>query len=147
MKGPKELHSGVPVEKSIWNKTPTNAISAFLLQICSIFSVINKSSTYRPRINCIIGGITSNWLFDTGASRTCLSLATFKSLFPPGKRPYISPIGLNLTDAGGNDLGCLGQTTLKFTIFGKEVTHDVIILRKLKNNEHHPNGSNTQTIS
>ena len=132
MSGPKELHSGIQVEKSTIVQTPTNAISAFLLQICSIFSVINNSSTFRPRINCIVGGVSTSWLFDTGAARTCMGIEHFRSLFPKGLRPKIVPSDMKLSDAGGNDLGCLGKAIIPFSILGRQFEHHVVILQNLK---------------
>ena len=132
MSDPTELHSGVHSEKSTIVNTPTNAISAFLLQICSIFSLINNSNTFRPRISCIVGGVTTSWLFDTGATRTCMGIEKFRKLFPKGHRPKIIPSDLNLSDAGGNDLGCLGKANITFSIFGRTFDHQVVILQNLK---------------
>ena len=132
MSDPTELHSGVQDRKTTIVNTPTNAISAFLLQICSIFSLINNSTQFRPRINCTVGGNTKDWLFDTGAARTCMGIDNFRKIFPQGKRPQIIPTDMKLSDAGGNDLGCLGKAIISFNILGRTFEHPVIILQNLK---------------
>ena len=108
------------------------------MMLCNItvpqnINEINKERT-RPRIDISFDQNKASWLFDTGASRTCMPEKAFRRLFPPDKRP--EPLPLNtldrpLQDAGGNDLGFIGTFLLEFNIKGRKVKHEVAVLRKL----------------
>jgi len=39
----------------------------------------------RPRLTAKVGGQTFSWLFDTGASITCMTKASFDAAFPHTK--------------------------------------------------------------
>ena len=72
---------------------------------------LNKERS-RPRIDILFGANKSSWLFDTGASRTCMPESTFRKMFSTGNRPEPLPkknSDLELQDAGGNDLGMKGS--------------------------------------
>jgi hypothetical protein len=64
-------------------------ISTFsFANICSTF---DTSSTQRPFITMKVQGVTSTWLYDTGAAANCMSLSEFRKI-PPEKRPQSYPL-------------------------------------------------------
>ena len=94
---------------------------------------INKERS-RPRIDIFFDKNKASWLFDTGASRTCMPEKTFRKMFSPGNRPSPLPrkeTDYELKDAGGNDLGLLGTYLLTFNIRGRSVQHEVVVLKNL----------------
>jgi hypothetical protein len=60
-----------------------------------LYNVNENSDSKRPYIKAKVNGYGRNLLYDTGASRTCIKLDTFKLL---------SSITADLLDAGGNAL-------------------------------------------
>ena len=87
----------------------------------------------RPRVPVEINNFTSNFLYDTGASRSCISTELFHTLFPKGCQQFFkNSEKTGLRDAGGNSLQLFGIVPLKLTILGKTFTHDVWICDKLK---------------
>jgi hypothetical protein len=94
---------------------------------------LNKERS-RPRIDILFGANKSSWLFDTGASRTCMPESTFRKMFSTGNRPEPLPkknSDLELQDAGGNDLGMKGIYLLDMNINGRRVQHEVVVLTNL----------------
>jgi hypothetical protein len=78
----------------------------------------------RPRIDILFGAKKSLWLFDTGASRTCMPESTFRKMFSTGNRPETLPkkhSDLELQDAVGNHLGMKGIYLLDININGRRV--------------------------
>jgi hypothetical protein len=61
-----------------------------------------------------------------------MGIDSFRKMFPKGQRPQIIPSDLKLSDAGGNDLCCLGKANIPFSIFGRTFDHQVVILQNLK---------------
>ena len=97
----------------------SNAIFSLMLQFCTLsMATINKipsavlsicSNRIRPRVNVTINGNQTSWLYDTGATKTCLNHRIFKQLFRPEQRKKLpNQIYEQLTDASGNDLGTKG---------------------------------------
>ena len=66
--------------------------------------------TQRPYVKVNLNGHTRNFLYDTGASRTCMRLDIFNKLYPCGhpRQLFTNAISLDLLDAGGNSLGLCG---------------------------------------
>ena len=89
-----------------------------------------KSETQRPYVKAKVNGYGRNFLYDTGASRTCIKLETFKKMFPNGQpRKLLSSITADLLDAGGNSLGMVGVFLMPFEIMGKTFMHEVRVLK------------------
>ena len=61
-----------------------------------------------------------------------MGIENFRKNFPQGKRPKINNSDIRLSDAGGNDLGCLGTANITFDFLGRKFDHQVIILKNLK---------------
>jgi hypothetical protein len=74
-----------------------------------LYNVNKNSDSKRPYVKAKVNGYGRNFLYDTGASRTCIKLDTFKKMFPNGQpRRLLSSITADLLDAGGNSLGKVG---------------------------------------
>ncbi len=72
-----------------------NVIPQLILNLCTIsIATCNKffdrmtpfnGDKIRPRLTAKVGGQTFSWLFDTGASITCMTKASFNAAFPHKK--------------------------------------------------------------
>ena len=87
----------------------------------------------RPRVDVTVNGITSSWLYDTGACRTCISTKKFFKWFGNSLPRSVSPSTplQTLRDAGGNSLGFRGVYKIPLTIMGKTVVHEVWVCDKI----------------
>ena len=124
----------------------SNSIFNAIMTICSmsIASINNTSNRIlscvnnriRPRVSVKINGQMEEWLYDTGASRTCLGVTKFRQLFSPDQRKKLPTQFSNekMYDAAGNDLGCRGLFEVQMQIFNKTFTHQIMVLEKLKDN-------------
>ena len=70
-----------------------------------------KTASNRPYIKVTTRGGTSDWLFDSGASVTCMSVKAFRQI-PPEFRPEKLPNSTKLVDAGGNNLVVQGVSVI-----------------------------------
>ncbi len=70
-------------------------IPQLILNLCAVsITTCNKFSNQmtpfngekiRPRVTARAGGKTFSWLFDTGASATCMTSSSFHAAFPNAK--------------------------------------------------------------
>jgi len=91
-----------------------------------------KGQNQRPRVLVGINDqVTKNFLYDTGAARTCLTLATFLESFPKGHPRVNNSASGDLRDAGGNSLGLYGIFNVPLTILGRRFYHEVTVLKHL----------------
>ena len=92
-----------------------------------------KRLTQRPYVKVNLNGHTRNFLYDTGASRTCMRLDTFNKLYPSGhpRQLFTNAISPDLLDAGGNSLGLCGVFWVPMTIMGRKFYHEVRVLKHL----------------
>jgi hypothetical protein len=91
-----------------------------------LYSMDSKSKTQRPYVKAKVNGYGRNFLYNTGASRTCIKLETFNKMFPNGHpRKLLSSIMADLLDAGGNSLRMVGVFLMPFEIMGKSFMHEV----------------------
>ncbi len=80
-----------------------------------LYNVNENSDSKRPYVKAKVNNYGRNFLYDTGASRTCMRLDTFKKMFPNGQpRKLLSSITADLLDAGGNSLGLVGVFFMNF---------------------------------
>ena len=83
------------------------------LAISNVFSFSNICSTFninsakRPFITMQVQGVTSSWLFDTGAAASVMSLSEFRKI-SPDNRPVKLPAMLNLSTASADSLNIVG---------------------------------------
>jgi hypothetical protein len=95
-----------------------------------LYNVNENSDSKRPYVKAKVNGYGRNFLYDTGASRTCIKLDTFKKMFPNGHpRKLLSSITADLLDAGGNSLGLVGVFLMPFEIMGRSFMHEVRVLK------------------
>jgi len=78
-----------------------------------------------------VNGYGRNFLYDTGASRTCMTMNTFRNAFPNGtpRKLRTNAISDELYDAGGKSLGCIGVFEMDFEVFGRKIKHPVRVLQ------------------
>jgi len=64
----------------------------------------------RPYVKAKVNGYGRNFLYDTVASRTGMTMNTFGNAFPNGtpRKLRTNSISDELYDAGGKSLGCIG---------------------------------------
>ena len=112
----------------------TSPTKNFFEKILAIFtlscSALWKTASSRPFVKVTSKSGTSDWLFDSGASVTCMSVKQFR-LIPPDQRPEKLPNVTKLVDAGGNDLNVLGVYNLQLTVHGKSIFTPVFVCQKL----------------
>ncbi len=87
----------------------------------------------RPRLTAKARGKTFSWLFDTGASITCMTKASFLAVFPNIK-PRRVQNSQHCTAASGDKLNSLGIYEIDLFIKGKKFTHTINIMDTLTNN-------------
>ena len=110
---------------------PTNTFFTKLLTICTLAcSSLWKTVGTRPFIKVTSKSGTSDWLFDSGASVTCMSIKQFR-LIPLDQRPEKLPSLTKLVDASGNDLHVHGVYNLQLTVHGKSIYTPVFVCQKL----------------
>ena len=103
-------------------------ISTFsFANICSTF---DTSSTQRPFITLKVQGVTSTWLYDTGAAANCMSLAEFRKI-PPEQRPPKLPTLYNLSTASADSLKIVGVYNMSFQVNNRSVTSPVFVCSNL----------------
>jgi len=84
----------------------------------------------RPFLKVTAQGITSTWLFDTGAQRSVMSLKEFRKIRVEARPPKL-PVNIQLTAAGSTQLDVLGVYNLTLTAFGKTIQHPIYVCRHL----------------
>ncbi len=87
----------------------------------------------RPRVTARAGGKTFSWLFDTGASVTCMTAESFKAAFPHDK-PRRVQNAQHCTAASGNQMNSLGLFEIDLQIKGKNFKHTVNVIVQLTDN-------------
>jgi len=132
--------------KAIGNKN-----SAFLLRFLHNFAmmVLFPLTTATNRIHSLSGRILITmdskqpyvkaklnsyrriFLYDTGASRTCMTMNTFRNAFPNGtpRKLKMNSIIDELYDAEGKSLRCIRVYEMDFEIFGIKIKHPVRVLQ------------------
>ena len=103
--------------------------TAFVKNVCAnIIPKIAGDGDARPRVSVSINNTNMNWLYDTGAARSCISTKQFHSLFPNGGQERFrpkKPTDWGLLDAGGNSLGLYGVLPMTLNVLGKTFQHDI----------------------
>jgi len=120
-----------------------SVIPQLILNLCTIsIAMCNKffnqmtpfnGDRVRPRLTAKAGGKTFSWLFDTGASITCMTQASFNAAFPHQK-PHIIQSSQHCTAASGDKLNSLGIYEIDLYIKGKKFTHPMNIMETLTDN-------------
>jgi hypothetical protein len=93
------------------------------------FSVVR----IRPRVTARAGGKMFSWLFDTGASVTCMTAESFKAAFPHSK-PHRVQNAQHCTAASGNQMNYLGIFKIDLQIKGKTFKHNINVIDQLTDN-------------
>jgi len=105
-----------------------------IFSLCSIFlSAVTGSSVERPFISVNANGVKNSWLFDSGASVSCMSIKEFRKI-PLEKRPPKLPHYKQLTSASKDTLKVSGVYNLTLTIHGREIVHPVYVCDNLHQN-------------
>jgi hypothetical protein len=96
----------------------------------SSMGVISKNIAGRPFLKVVANKTQGTWLYDTGASVTCMSLREFRKI-PPDNRPPKLHSNLKLISAAKTILKVTGMYMLQLDIFGKSITHPVHICESM----------------
>jgi hypothetical protein len=78
----------------------------------------------RPRLTAKAGGQTFSWLFDTGASITCMTKASFNAAFPHKKPRRVQNLQ-HCTAASGDKLNSVSIYEIDLFIKGKMFTDHI----------------------
>jgi hypothetical protein len=107
-----------------------SVIPQLILNLCTIsLAMCNKffdqmtpfnGDRIRPRLTAKVCGQTFSWLFDTGASITCMTKGSFNAAFPHNKPRRVQNSQL-CTDASGDKLNSLGIYEIDLIIKGKKL--------------------------
>ncbi len=71
-------------------------------------------------------GVTSSWLYDTGAAITLISITEFRKILPEN-RPPKKPVMVNLTCASDKQLKTVGLYDMKLTVRNKTIIHPAYV--------------------
>ncbi|MGV1013304.1 MAG: reverse transcriptase family protein, partial [Flavobacterium sp.] len=100
---------------------------AFFPTVCS---TVSQNSVKRPFITLKVQGITSSWLFDTGAATNVMSLQAFRKIKPENRPPKL-PAMLNLSTASADALKIVGVYNLSFNLNGQSIISPVYVCSNL----------------
>jgi hypothetical protein len=87
----------------------------------------------RPRLTTKAGSKTFSWLFDMGASITCMTQASFNAAFPH-KKPCRIQNSQHCAAASEDKLNSLGIYEIDLYIKGKKFTHPINVMETLTGN-------------
>jgi len=87
----------------------------------------------QPRINVTMGNTTFNWLFDMGASITCMNANSFWQAFKDTK-PRLIKKGNVCASANGLRMNSLGVFEIPMTIRGRKFVHPVTVDEDINDN-------------
>jgi len=95
----------------------SSVIPQLILNLCTVSiamcnKIFNQMTTIngdwiRPRVTARAGGKMFSWLFDTGASVTCMTAASFKAALPHSKPGRVQN-AQHCIAASGNQMNSLG---------------------------------------
>ena len=84
----------------------------------------NPKTEYRPFIQVSTQKVGGTWLYDTGASVSCMSLQQFRRIPVDQRPPKQTPL-IRLLSASKEEIKVLGMYILQFKILGKIFSHPV----------------------
>jgi len=123
-------------------KAPS-VIPQLILNLCTVSittcnKILNQMTPFngdriRPRVTARAGGKTFSWLFDTSASVTCMTAASFKAAFPHSK-PRRVQNAQHCTATSGNQMNSLGIFEIDLQIKGKTFKHNINAIDQLTDN-------------
>ena len=121
-------------KSSLVTKSPCKTQNSNFLQ--TIISVISLSiaaivnTAKRPFLDIIANGITSQWLFDTGAQVCCMNVHEFRKI-PVNKRPIKLKLDKDLRCASNTQLRVKGAYLMNLTVFNREIQQTVFVCENL----------------
>jgi len=120
-----------------------SVIPQLILNLCTVSiatcnKIFNQMTPFngdriRPRVTARAGGKTFSWLFDTGASVTCMTAESFRAAFP-NQKPRRIQNAQHCTAASGNQMNSLGIFEIELQIKGKSFKHPVNVIDQLTDN-------------
>ncbi len=87
----------------------------------------------RPRVTARAGGKTFSWLFDTGASVTCMTAESFHATFPLAK-PCSVQTAQHCTATSGSKMNSLGIFEIDLQIKDKTFKYNINVINQLTDN-------------
>jgi hypothetical protein len=117
---------------------PNNPVDEFAAKMNNNFSQLREIILKGQIVNipekdtkAKVNGYGRNFLHDTGASRTCMTMNTFCNAFPnrTPRKLRTNSISDELYVAGGKSLGCIGVYEMDFEVHGRRIKHPVRVLQ------------------
>ena len=93
-------------------------------------ALLTNNIAQRPYLDINACGVTSKWLFDTGAAVSCMSLKQFRTI-PVDKRPCKMPPLTKLVSAASTTLNVIGVYNMPLTLHNQTITHPVYVCQNL----------------
>jgi hypothetical protein len=117
---------------------PQLILNLFTISIATCNKIFNQMTPFngdriRPRVTARAGGKTFSWLFDTGATVTCMMAESFQVVFPHSK-PRRVQNAQHCTAASGNKMNSLGIFEIDLQIKGKTFEHNIKVIGQLTDN-------------
>jgi len=129
------IHNFAMIRLFPWT-TATNKIHSLSGRILNI-----TTDGKRPYVKAKVKNYGINFLYDTGASRTCMTMNTFQNAFPIGtpRKLKTNSISDELYDAGGKSLGCIGVYEMDCEVLGRKIKHPVRVSSTTCHRRHNRN--------
>jgi hypothetical protein len=117
---------------------PQQILNLCTISIATCNKIFNLMTPFngdkiRPRVTARAGGKTFSWLFDTGASVTCMTANSFNTAFPHYKPRRVQNVQ-HCTAASGNKMHSLGIFEIDLEIKGKKYQHQINLIDQLTDN-------------
>ena len=129
VRSPTKVVNSISVKNENQNKFFQNVISLFTISCAAVWGTTSS----RAYIKVTTRGGTSDWLYDPGASVTCMSQKAFR-LIPHEFRPEKLPNTTKLVDAQGNNIPVLGVYNLEIKVHNRTISSPVFVCQKLHSN-------------
>jgi len=112
-----------------------SVIPQLILNLCTVsIATWNKFfDRMTPQLTAKVGGQTFSWLFDIGASITCMTQDSFNAAFPHNQ-PRRVQNSQHCTATSGDKLNSLGIYKIDLIIKGEKFTRPINIMDTLTDN-------------
>ena len=119
------------------NGQKTGFVNSVSIQVMNVFREADKALTIwkregRPRIPAELDGHTIDFLYDMGASISCLKWDTFNKFFPGRQLTFKSED--SCVAAGHKSLNYKGSTKFQVACRGKKTTHEFMVCERINDN-------------
>ena len=89
-----------------------------------------KNNSEKPFVQVICNGVSTRWLYDTGADVSVINVKLFNEIKKRGKIVQLDK-GVNLTTASKDSLKIQGRYNLKLNVLGQSVINPIYVCENL----------------